>query len=232
MKHYRFRPFDEILNLVLPRFCCCCGEMLVGDEREICIRCAGHLPYSEDAGVPGNGTEELFQGRIPLVAGASLLRFQIGESSQQIVHEIKYHNNKSLAILMGRLLGQRLAASGRFDEVELLVPVPLHRRKERKRGYNQSALLCEGIAQLFPREIMIDNIFRKIDTESQTHRNVSERYTAMEKVFDVRNPEKLAGKHILVVDDVITTGSTIANCCDALLQIPDVKISVASLARV
>ena len=131
---------------------------------------------------------------------------------------------------MGRQLGLHLINSGLFDDVDLLIPVPLHRSKERRRGYNQSLLLCEGIAQTFPRPIVSGNLIRTRHTESQTHKTRIERLDNMKGVFALKNPDELKGKHILLIDDVITTGATTEACWMALRSVEGVQISIASLA--
>ena len=131
---------------------------------------------------------------------------------------------------MGRQLGLHLNKSGLFDDVDLLMPVPLHRNKERRRGYNQSLLLCEGIIQTFPRPIVSGNLIRTRHTESQTHKTRIERLDNMKGVFALKNPDELKGKHILLIDDVITTGATTEACWMALRSVEGVQISIASLA--
>ena len=131
---------------------------------------------------------------------------------------------------MGRQLGLHLNKSVLFDDVDLLMPVPLHRHKERRRGYNQSQLICEGIIQTFPRPIVSGNLIRTRHTDSQTHKTRIERLDNMKGVFALKNPDELKGKHILLIDDVITTGATTEACWMALRSVEGVQISIASLA--
>jgi len=177
-----------------------------------------------------NFLELRLRGRIPIENAATLLIFKQGGITQKVVHQIKYNGDERLAVVMGRKLGTVLAESGDYDTVDMLVPVPLHRRKERKRGYNQSLRLCEGIQQAFPRPVVSDNLIRSRHTDSQTHKNRQQRLENMKDVFNLRDNEQFAGKHLLLVDDVITTGATTEACCQALLTAEGVKISIASLA--
>ncbi|MCR5424015.1 MAG: ComF family protein [Bacteroidales bacterium] len=156
--------------------------------------------------------------------------FREGNTTQTMLHNIKYRGEIGLAHTMGRFMGEELAASHRFDGVELLVPVPLHRRKQRRRGYNQSLELCRGIAESFPRPISVDNLVRTVYTESQTHKSRIDRMANMEGVFAVRQPELFAGRHLLLVDDVMTTGATVEAACQPLLAIDGVRVSIATLA--
>lgn len=178
----------------------------------------------------GNYLEQRYQGRIPVEAAMALLQFQRGNSTQKILHNIKYYNNQPLATIMGRQMGLMLKESGRFDSVDLLMPVPLHPRKERQRGYNQSLLLCQGIAEVWPKPISHGNLIRHTNTKSQTHKSREERLANMEDVFEMLRPEELKDKHILLIDDVITSGATTEGCCLALLSETRLRISIASLA--
>lgn len=230
MRPFRLRPFKELIDLIFPRHCCCCGDLLVGDERHLCTHCLLHLPYTHNAVVPENETEQHFQAYPAVAAAYSLLYFRQNSATRQIIHHIKYRGDKRLALAMGRMMGQQLATSGRFDQIDLIVPVPLHRRREQQRGYNQSELLCRGIACALYKPVEIRNLVRIVNTESQTHMSADERAENVRGAFCVRRPDALAGHHILLVDDVITTGSTTAACCNALLTVENIRISVASLA--
>ena len=220
----------DLLRLVYPSTCCCCGTLLVGSEHDVCTRCMETLPLTHYSTMPDNLAELRLRGRVNCEAVAATLFFREGGGVQSMMHSIKYRGNLGLAHTMGRLMGEELAASHRFDGVELLAPVPLHRRKQRRRGYNQSLELCRGIVERFPRPISTDNLVRTVDTESQTHKSRIGRMENMEGVFAVRHPELFAGKHVLVVDDVMTTGATVEAACQPLLAIDGVRVSVATLA--
>ncbi len=220
----------NLLELFFPRNCCVCGELLVGDEHDICSRCLLNLPEAYNALGEENFVERRLMGRIPIVAVTALLTFKHGNDTQTLLHQIKYQGNERLALTMGRQMGIRLSESKRFDDVDLIIPVPLHPRKERQRGYNQSLLLCQGITQNFPRPIEQNNLIRTQHTSSQTHKNRQQRLENMKGVFTVKEPDRLKGKHLLLIDDVITTGATTEACCLSLLAVEGVRISVAALA--
>ena len=230
MRAFRLRPLKELTDIIFPRHCVCCGQMLLGDERHLCTSCLMHLPYTCNAAVAGNDTEQHFQAYHDMVAAMSLLYFSHHEDTRRIVHRIKYGGDRRLAVAMGRLMGETLVHSRRFADIDVLIPVPLHRRREQQRGYNQSEMLCRGIALQTGRPVSTGNLVRTVNTASQTHMNIDERAANVHGVFTVRQPAKLAGLHILLVDDVITTGSTTSACCDALYEAGNVTVSVASLA--
>lgn len=216
----------DLINLFFPRSCCICGNPLVGDEKEICLHCLSELPET----LSDSLVSRRLLGRVPLEAATALLIFKRKNSTQTLLHQIKYHGNERLALMMGHQMGRALASKKAFNDVDFLIPVPLHPRKIRIRGYNQSLLLCKGIAEEFPRPICDNNLIRTRHTETQTKKNREERLDNMEGVFALRNPDELKGKHILLVDDVITTGATTEACWSTLKSVPDIKISLASLA--
>ena len=222
--------FRNFIELFFPKTCCVCGTPLVGSEHDICTRCLLSLPEALTSLYDNNFVERRFFGRVPVEHCTALLLYKRQSNAQKILHQIKYYGNEELALTMGRQLGLHLAKSGLFDSVDILIPVPLHRRKERQRGYNQSLRLCEGIAQTFPRPIISGNLVRKHRTESQTHKTRIQRLDNMKGVFAVIEPEALKNKHILLVDDVITTGATTEACWMALRDIEGLRISIASLA--
>lgn len=227
---YRFNPLSELIRLIYPSTCCSCGKALVGDERHLCTHCLLHLPLAHFSSVADNLVERHFIGRIPLQSATTLLVFRPENIAQHIIHDIKYYGNRKLAIQMGRILGAEINASGRFSDVDGIIPVPLHRRRMRQRGYNQSELISIGISETFGRPVVSDQMIRTRHTQTQTHKNRSSRIENMEDVFQVKSPEKLKGRHLLLVDDVITSGATIESCWRALSTIPDIKVSIASLS--
>ncbi len=230
MQRLHFKPLHELLQLIFPDVCCYCGEPLVGDERHLCTHCLAQIPWARHAFFPGNEVEQRLVGRIPCQAGAALLLFRQGNIAQTIVHQIKYEGNLAMAKQYGRLLGAELQSSGRFGDIDCLVPVPLHRRRKRQRGYNQSELLCEAMAEIMHRPVVTDNLYRQRYTDTQTHKDRQARMDNMKEVFAVRHPEYFENKHILLVDDIITTGATTENCYHALCAVPNLRISIASLA--
>lgn len=220
----------DLLSIIFPQLCIHCGEPLVGSERALCTACLCNIGWLHNAAHPGNSTEQRLSGRIPFQAAASLLSFKKGSVTQDIVHHIKYYKCTRLAHQYGKLFGEELRDSGRFSDIDCLVPVPLHWWRRLRRGYNQSQLICEGIAEILHCPVSAHNLYRRRHTSSQTHKNHQERIDNMARAFRVRHPEKFEGKHILLVDDVLTTGATTEACYHALQAVPGLRISVATLS--
>ncbi len=172
----------------------------------------------------------MFWGRIAITAGTSEFYFSKGSIMQNLIHELKYKGNRKAGSYLGNLMGKSLHESNRFANIDMLVPLPLFEKKEFKRGYNQAMILCEGIAEVMKLPIITKNIIRIVHTETQTKKGRIERWENVEKSFAVKDPFALKGKHILLVDDVITTGATMEACGAEILKIDNTRLSIATLA--
>lgn len=226
MKHLK-----KIFNsLIFPSFCIACDQKkYTNDILGLCEFCKDDLPFTHHFEIRDNLLEQRFWGRIPLHAGASLLFFQKNGFVQHLIYRIKYESAKSLAIHLGSLLGRALKESEAFDSVSFLVPVPLHTRKKRRRGYNQCDLICEGICSVWDKPIF-NGLKRRKHTKSQTRMG---RFERLKNLSGAMVAEKLpiSGPHFLIIDDVLTTGTTLEICALSLLEVyPNAKISVATLA--
>lgn len=219
----------DFIRLLFPATCIGCGNLLVGNESQLCSNCIASLPLTNFYEIKDNPMELRFAGRIPFHAASAHLFFQHQSLTRTILHEIKYHNNIPLALAMGRQIGIALSQSHRFDEVTALVPIPLHWIKKWSRGYNQSEILCQGIAETFPRPIITHSLYRQTYTNTQTKKNRLDRLKNMENVFALKDAEPLHGQHVLLVDDMTTSGSTLESAATALLQIPGITLSLVSL---
>lgn len=221
----------QLLQVLFPTSCACCGEVLVQGENQICLHCLTSLTHTHYSGHDDNHTERLIGGRIThLQHATSLLSFHKGNTVQKVVHAMKFHKNSDLCLFMGRQMGLDLLHSGRFDDIDLLVPVPLHWLRRLRRGYNQSELLCRGIAEVMHREVNTKALVRHRYTSQQSLTSATDRENNVEGAFRVKHPEQLEGRHILLVDDVLTTGATLVSCCDALSTVKNMKISIATLS--
>lgn len=149
---------------------------------------------------------------------------------QQLLHQLKYKGNKEVGYLLGRMMGIVLNESIRFSDIDVLVPLPLFAARQKKRGYNQSAIICNGLGAVMNLPVNTDAVARLSATETQTRKNRIDRWINMEGKFEIANSTALSGRHILLVDDVITTGATLEACGQAMLEIPGVKLSIATLA--
>lgn len=220
---------ESLLQALFPSTCACCGEVLVQGERQICLQCSSLLPHTHLGAVRDNYVERLLGGRIKLQQATSMLQFHHGGIVQRLIHAMKYHRGCDLCIEMGRLMGLDLLRSARFDDVDLLVPVPLHWTRRLQRGYNQSELLCRGIAQTFGRQVNTTALVRHRYTRKQSRTSADKREANVSGAFSLRRPQELEGHHLLLVDDVLTTGATLASCCQPLASIPGIRISCATL---
>ena len=219
---------NSILHILFPHVCDGCGSDIIDEESSLCMKCIAEMPETNFHLHSGNPVEKIFWGRLPIV-GATAQYYFIKESSMQhLLHQLKYKGNKELGKQLGRLMGYDLQKTDRFDKVDFLLPLPLFPSKEKRRGYNQATILCEGIAEVMNVEILRDVITRTQFTETQTRKGRIERWQNMEGKFELVKPEKIQGKNILLVDDVITTGATLEACGHELLQASP-KLSIAAL---
>jgi ComF family protein len=221
---------SSLLNLFYPSLCYGCHEEEVGTEEMLCIKCFQELPYTGFEKIPGNSTEKLFWGRMNLQFGVSIFYFVPGNSIQEIIHQIKYKEEKNLGIFMGRLMGQKLSKIMAHYQIDYCIPMPLHPKKEYKRGYNQASLLCMGIQDVCAVEYHEKVIVRVENTDSQTKKSRIERWNNVETIFSVEEKEKIIGKNILIVDDVITTGASTESCGQILLNHGANSVSIAGMA--
>ncbi|GAC1427536.1 MAG: ComF family protein [Chitinophagaceae bacterium] len=227
-------PVTSIINdfshLFFPHVCAGCGTDNVSRRAPLCIHCINQLPLTNFHLYADNPVEKYFWGRIPVAAAASLCHFTDGSLLQHLLHLLKYKNNKDIGHFLGRMMGNSLAAAERFRNIDALVPLPLFASRQKKRGYNQSAILCSGIASILKLPVINDAVIRLTATATQTHKNRMERWINMEGKFQLNQPAGVTGKHVLLVDDVITTGATLEACGQEILKAAGVKISIATLA--
>lgn len=225
------RPLGALFHLVYPESCVYCGTGLSINESILCSRCEFHLPLTGFHMQADNPVEMLFWGRTELVSATSLLYFQKGEMVQQLIHKLKYHQRSYIGVYLGYLLGQQLKESPRFNRIRKIIPVPLHPKKIKLRGYNQSAMIALGVARAMEVDTDFSSLFRKDHSQTQTKKSRYERWENVSKIFELApSYNTLENCHILLVDDVITTGATIEACVNKLNDIHEIRVSVASLA--
>jgi len=221
---------DDFLSLLFPRICYGCGNHLMRNEDVICVECRVVIPQTGYHSIPGNPVEQLFWGRCMISKAAAFSFYNRGSRIRKLIHALKYKGIKEIGTELGSIYGSSLKSSGFLDGIDRIIPVPLHTSKERSRGFNQSRIISEGIASVTGIRVLNDALVRPVRTQTQTRRSRYERWTNVEGIFKVSAAESLTGKHILLVDDVITTGSTIEACVNELLKIDGVSVSVVSLA--
>ena len=218
------------LHLLYPELCVACGEAMPAGDACFCFRCQLKLSASDMYRMRDNEFTGRLWGRLPIESGAAMYYFTRRSPVQQALHRLKYHNQPDIGVKIGRMFGRKLKASDVFGSVEAIIPVPLHPEKERLRGYNQSAMFAQGISETLEVPVLNKALVRRMFTETQTKKKRMERFKNVDDVFIVDKPALVQGKHVLLVDDVLTTGATLEVCGQALLQVPDTKLSLATIA--
>ena len=223
--------FSSSLHLFYPHICTGCGSDLLEENNLLCLRCINDLPHTNFAQYNNNPAEKVFWGRIPVAAAHSEFYFAKGSLIQQLIHQLKYKNNTAIGFYLGELMGRSLLESSRFNNIDYLIPLPLYPDKERKRGYNQATVICNGMSAIMNVPVSIDNVIRQKFTETQTRKHRTERWENVSGSFVIKNPGALKGKNLLLVDDVVTTGATLEACGSVVLQTEGVKLYIATLAH-
>ncbi len=222
--------FGDFLNLFFPTLCEACKSVLVKQERHICTSCLYNLPKTHFHLDHNNSMAKLFWGRVSIDAAAAMYYFESGSKCRKILHQIKYRGKKELAMFLGIIYGRELFLCGRFTGIDMIIPVPLHPERLKKRGFNQSEWFGRGLARSLNKEVCSDVLVRCSGTETQTSKSRTERWDNVEKSFSLQNPEKIENKHLLLVDDVVTTGATLESCASALIKPPGITISILTIA--
>lgn len=219
---------ESFLHLLFPHVCAGCGNDILNEETVLCMRCMDAMPETNFEIHPDNPVEKTFWGRLPIVEATAQYYFTKESLMQHLLHQFKYKANRELGLQLGRMMGEQIKNSGRFD-VDALIPLPLFPVKEKRRGYNQATVLCEGIAESMAIPVLDKVIIRPQHTETQTKKGRIERWKNMEGKFILSNPDAIRNKHLLLVDDVVTTGATFEACGNELLKAENVRLSLASL---
>lgn len=222
--------FSPLVHLFYPHICNGCGSDLVQNDNLLCLACLHELPRTNFARQAGNPVEKIFWGRLPLVAAMSAFYFGKGSVMQKLIHEFKYKANKELGEFLGTMMGELLLESDRFKNIDAVIPLPLFAAKEYKRGFNQATILSNGISKAMNIPVVKNNVTRKRFTETQTKKHRTDRWENVSGSFEIIQPDLLTGKHILLVDDVVTTGATLEACGTEILKMKETKLSIATLA--
>lgn len=219
---------SSVEHIFFPHVCHGCGSELPQRRQQICRSCLASLPFTHFELHPDNPVEKTFHGRVRLEAATSLLFFTPSSLTQHLIHQFKYGGKQDLARYLGRLMGKALLNSGRFPAPDLIVPLPLHKRRETQRGYNQAALLAEGVSEKLGIAMMPHALVRDKASETQTQRTREDRWQNVSGQFRINFPN-IRG-NILLIDDVITTGATLDACASIINAIPGTTVSIATLA--
>ena len=220
----------DLLRLLFPRLCAACDRPLQRWDKTLCMRCMLELPLTRFHEDPENKLAQIFWGRVYLEQVVAWFYFRKGSRYQQVMHLFKYQDQPQIGVDLGKAFGYHLDRSEVFSSPDVIVPVPLHPGKLRKRGYNQSERIARGLSQAMEKPVVSNNLVRSDQTSTQTTKSRFDRYLNVSGHFMVKDPLQLQNKHILLVDDIITTGATIEACAEQLLKIEGVRVSVAALA--
>ncbi len=222
--------FSDFISLLYPRLCMACGNSLFRHEQVLCTQCLLELPKTNFHRFPDSPLDKVFWGRVPIERTAAMYYFSKGGKVQHLIHQLKYKGQREVGIYIGKLLGKDLTEEPDFLKIDAIIPVPLHLSKLRKRGYNQSEQFAHGLAESMGIAVDTTSFIRARATETQTKKSRFARYENVKEIFRIADPESITNKHILLVDDVITTGSTLESCAVMLLTVPGVRVSVAAMA--
>ena len=227
---YLYDLWDDVISLLFPRLCYACGNHLLRNEKLICTECLVLIPRTKYHLIEGNPVEQLFWGRCKVEKAAAFSFYNRDSRIRKLVHNLKYKGIKEIGFDLGKIYGVSLTGSDFLKGVDIIVPVPLHPSKKRIRGFNQSDIIAGGISESTGLPVDTESLQRVTVSETQTRRSRYDRWVNVEGIFSLTDSSNITGKHILLVDDVITTGSTIESCVNELLKAEGVKVSVVALA--
>ena len=222
--------WHQLLDLLAPRLCVVCGRRLSLTEQVLCTSCNMHLPRTGfQLNAYDNPMARLFWGLFPVERAAALFRYEAGSGVSSVIYDLKYHNQPEIGREMGRLVAAEFSDAGFFDGIDAIVPVPLARKRQWQRGYNQSLCIAQGISRVTGLPVRNGVVCRTRFVQSQTQMGRWERQENVENVFGLKDADAIRGRHILLIDDVVTTGATMTACARELLKAGDVKLSLLSL---
>jgi len=222
--------FNDLFCLFFPELCAACGRDLYKNEDIICTYCKYHLPLTNFHSDLNNKMARQLWGRFEFEQAIAFLYFQKGSRVQNLMHQLKYNKRPEVGIKLGELYAYELLRAKDWKKADLIIPVPLHPSKQKIRGYNQSEQISLGIAAVLRLPISTTHLVRGQHTETQTRKSRYARYENLKDIFLIKNGSELSQKHIMLVDDVMTTGATLEACSLELLKIEGLKISICTIA--
>lgn len=221
---------DDFISLLFPRTCYACGNSLFQNEKIVCTSCLLHLPKTNFHNSIDNPVSKVFWGRVNLVTATSMYYYRKGSKVQHLIHQLKYKGHQEIGIFLGENYGSQLNESSLFKDIELIIPIPLHQSKLKKRGFNQAELFARGLAKSMKKELDTKSLVRQIATSTQTKKTRYKRWENVSEIFKLESPENIQGKKILVVDDVITTGATMEAFIQSIQKAENVQVCAVSIA--
>jgi len=219
---------NDIIDFLFPRYCPICEQRLTTAEKNICFCCLSELPRVNAHFIDENPIEKLYWTHLPIERATAFFYYDSSEA-RETIHQAKYYKAPRVGEVVAETMAEELMTTNFFDGMDLIVPIPLHPNRLRKRGYNQCEYIANGISKVTGLTVAKDVVRRIVDNSSQTHLLTTERRENVINIFELVRPEKVRGKHLLLVDDVITTGATTISCGQELIKAGDVRISVVSM---
>lgn len=219
-----------LVDVIYPRHCSVCGTALASTEAYICTSCLYALPRVDALSFTENPFVRTFWGLFPVDKGTAFFYYRKGSDYRRLLFDLKYNRQPHLGVALGRIMARRLQEQQFFTGIDGLIPVPLSAARRRRRGYNQSEQIARGVSAVTGLPVWSRTLIRTVDNPTQTRLHRSERQANVDDIFRLTNSDGLSGKHLLLIDDVMTTGATISACGETLARIPGVRISVLTLA--
>ena len=220
----------DIFHLFYPEVCLSCKEVLLQHEKLVCIACRHDFPETDFLNQSNNQLEKQFYGRVTIEEGTALFHYSKKGKVQHLIHLLKYKGQEDLGLFFGEWLGESLKNGERFKSIDCIVPVPIHAKKQKQRGYNQLTKFGRTAGQIVGIPFVEGNLIRVINTVAQTYKGRVDRFLGKRNHFEIVNKALFEGKHVLLIDDVVTTGATIEVCAKALLKCKNVTVSIAVVA--
>lgn len=228
--HWLQESFNDFIQILFPQHCIGCGSDQLVTNGFLCVHCLDSLPVTGYFSHAQNPAAERLFGRLPVRNAAAAYYFNKGSLVQRLLHELKYQRNEQVGVYLGKLVAKYISNNPLYQSIDALVPLPLNPKKQYKRGFNQSAAICQGIAEICNLPVYDKAVIRTIYTQTQTKKSRIDRWHNMDGVFAVTNEALLQNKHLLLVDDVITTGATIESCGNEILRVSGTSLSIATVA--
>lgn len=226
----KMKGLQHLFNLFYPDTCVCCDQYLLDQEKIICIECRLDLPFIETGNSTYNPLLETLKGKVFVEEGTSFLYYHPEGKVKKLIHQLKYKNNQKVGIFLGEWLGQKLLETKAYNSIDYIIPVPLHKDKLRLRGYNQLTKFGETLSSILNIEYLEGVLIRNTMAKTQTLKKRLDRFKSLVNNFSIINADLLKNKHVLLIDDVVTTGATLEACCNELLKVEGMKISIVTIA--
>lgn len=226
----KMKGLQHLFNLFYPDTCVCCDQYLLDQEKIICIECRLDLPFIETGNSTYNPLIETLKGKVFVEEGTSFLYYYPEGKVKKLIHQLKYKNNQKVGIFLGEWLGLKLLETKAYNSIDYIIPVPLHKDKLRLRGYNQLTKFGETLSSILNIEYLEGVLIRNTMAKTQTLKKRLDRFKSLVNNFSIINADLLKNKHVLLIDDVVTTGATLEACCNELLKVEGMKISIVTIA--